>query len=197
MKIRRILVLLPLAFGVFMLGYSGRWFFLYLHRWEWNRALVSGLMFLAAEVGLFGAIALEMLSRLRKEVRAATAVATSASRQVRPDVLARIRESAPPPRNQFAWLQQQSGRTNVFIPILLGAGVIASGLAWVVERIARMTTGKRLEQDLAIRLGAFTLPEQLVDERTDRFSMFEPMPRNGFGAGLGAGLGATARETRP
>jgi hypothetical protein len=175
MKTRRILVLLPLLFGLFMLGYSGRWFFLYLHRWEWNRALVSGLMFLAAEVGIFGAVALEMLSRLRKEVRAATAAAT---RTARPDVLTRIREAAPPPRNQFAWLQQQSGRTNVFIPILLGAGVIASGLAWVVERIARMTTGKRLERDLAVRLGSFNLPENLVDERTDRVSLFEPMARS-------------------
>ena len=175
MKTRRILILLPLLFGLFMLGYSGRWFFLYLHRWEWNRALVSGLMFLAAEVGLFGAIALEMLSRLRKEVRSATAAATAAasSRQVRPDVLARIRESAPAPRNHFAWLS--SGRNNVFIPIILGAGVIASGLAWVVERIARMTTGKRLERDLAVRLGTFSLPDTLVDERTDRFSVFEPL----------------------
>jgi hypothetical protein len=178
MKTRRILVLLPLGFALFMLGYSGRWFFLYLHRWEWNRALVSGLMFLAAEVGLFGAIALEMLSRLRKEVRAATAAAAgapSASRGARPDVLARIRETAPPARHHFAWLE--SGRSNVFVPILLGAGVIASGLAWIVERIARMTTGRRLEHDLAVRLGAFTLPERLVDDRTDRFSVFEPMAR--------------------
>ena len=29
---------------------------------------------------------------------------------------------------------------NVFIPVLLGAGVIASGLAWLVERIARLTS---------------------------------------------------------
>ena len=191
MKTRRILVLLPLLFGLFMLGYSGRWFFLYLHRWEWNRALVSGLMFLAAEVGLFGAIALEMLSRLRKEVRAVGAAAASggvhggrgahATRSgvgYRPEVLARIRESAPPPRRHFAWLEQQSGRTSVFIPILLGAGVIASGLAWVVERLARLTTGKRLERDLAVRLGTFSLPDRLVDERTERVGLFEPMPRS-------------------
>jgi hypothetical protein len=176
MRSRRILVLLPLLFGLFMLGYSGRWFFLYLHRWEWNRALVSGLMFLAAEVGLFGAIALEMISRLRKEVRTATAAATAAAaggRQARPDVLARIREATPPPRDHFAWLS--SGRNNVFVPIILGAGVIASGLAWVVERIARVTTGRRLEHDLAVRLGTFSLPDTLVDERTDRHSLFEPL----------------------
>jgi hypothetical protein len=187
MKTRRILVLLPLGFALFMLGYSGRWFFLYLHRWEWNRALVSGLMFLAAEVGLFGALALEMLGRLRREVRAATAAAASGGSAVggrgrgpayRPEVLARIRESAPAPRDHFAWLSKQSNRTNVFIPILLGAGVIASGLAWVVERIARLTTGKRMERDLAVRLGTFSLPDRLVDEQVERFRVFEPLARS-------------------
>jgi hypothetical protein len=44
-----------------------------------------------------------------------------------------------PPRDQFAWLRASQSRTSVFIPVLLGAGVILSGLAWMVERIARAT----------------------------------------------------------
>jgi hypothetical protein len=44
-----------------------------------------------------------------------------------------------PPRDQFTWLRDTQSRTSVFIPVLLGAGVILSGLAWLVERIARAT----------------------------------------------------------
>jgi hypothetical protein len=44
-----------------------------------------------------------------------------------------------PPRDHFAWLQESSSRTSVFIPVLLGAGVLLSGLAWLVERLARAT----------------------------------------------------------
>ena len=36
-------------------------------------------------------------------------------------------------------LRESQSRTSVFIPVLLGAGVILSGLAWMVERIARAT----------------------------------------------------------
>jgi hypothetical protein len=43
------------------------------------------------------------------------------------------------PRDHFAWLRDAQTRTSVFIPVLLGAGVILSGIAWVVERIARST----------------------------------------------------------
>ena len=45
---------------------AGWYVFVYLYRWEWNRALVSGIIFLAAEVALLGALVLE-----RREARAA------------------------------------------------------------------------------------------------------------------------------
>jgi hypothetical protein len=70
--------------------------------------------------------------------------------------LHRLRESAPPPRPVFAWLAPD--RTGVFLPILLGAGVLASALAWVVEGLARATARPVLEERLASRLGALALP---------------------------------------
>jgi hypothetical protein len=46
----------------------------------------------------------------------------------------------------------------VFLPILLGAGVLASAAAWAVESLARATAGPALERRLAYRLAAFDLP---------------------------------------
>ena len=52
----------------------------------------------------------------------------------------------------FAWLRDPN-QMNVFVPVLLGAGVLASGLAWIVERIARLTSRSgnttSLSRDLA------------------------------------------------
>jgi hypothetical protein len=72
------------------------------------------------------------------------------------DILQRVRETAPPRRPVFAWLAPD--RTGVFLPILLGAGVLASALAWVVEGLARMTARPVLEERLATRLGVLALP---------------------------------------
>jgi hypothetical protein len=41
------------------------------------------------------------------------------------------------PRDHFAWLRAAPSRTSVFIPVLLGAGVLLSAAAWLVERVAR------------------------------------------------------------
>ena len=49
---------------------SGYYFFVYLTRWEWNRALTSGVILLAAEIGLVGALVLERIGRLRSEPHA-------------------------------------------------------------------------------------------------------------------------------
>ena len=48
---------------------------------------------------------------------------------------------------------------NVFIPVLLGAGVLASGLAWLVERIARLTSRSGTTTSLSKDLAALAPPE--------------------------------------
>ncbi len=71
----------------------------------------------------------------------------------RPDerVVSVLRSHRPEPLRPFAWLQGSS-TTNVFVPVLLGAGVVLSGLAWIVDRIARVTAVPTMERGLASRL---------------------------------------------
>jgi len=73
------------------------------------------------------------------------------------DVLARIRESAPARRRHFAWLTD-TDKASVFVPVLMGAGVVISALAWAVEKVARTTGRPVLERHLAARLAPISLP---------------------------------------
>ena len=72
-------------------------------------------------------------------------------------VLERVRASAPQ-RSHFAWLDPRSGRTNVFITMFVGGGILISGLAWGLDRLARRTGGRHLERDLAARLSPISFP---------------------------------------
>ena len=135
---------------VVVMAAAGWYVFVYLHRWEWNRAIVSGVIFLAAEVALLGALLLDRMTRLHRRM---DALDTRADEQV----VTILREHRPEPLHPFAWLQR--GQMNVFVPVLLGAGVVLSGLAWLVDRIARMTAVPTMERGLARRLGGLQLPE--------------------------------------
>lgn len=130
---------------------SGAYVFVYLYRWEWNRALVSGVIFLATEVGLVGWLLVDRLRRLEQRLDRSDREAE----QRRVDVL---RATAPPPRAGFSWLTKQD-QLGVFIPVLLGAGALMSALAWVVERLARSTAGRAAERGLAARLHVLELPQ--------------------------------------
>jgi hypothetical protein len=155
-------------------GASAYYFFLYLTRWEWNRALVSGVIFVAAEVAFVGALLLDRVNRLRDEVRALG----EPPREPRPEILERIHEAAPEARDPFAWLSPRSGQTGVFIPVLLGAGVVVSGVAWVVERLARALTGPQFERTLALDLEVIALPsEPLYEQAPPGARAFHPSRR--------------------
>ena len=66
-------------------------------------------------------------------------------------------------------------RVNVFVPVLLGAGVIVSGIAWVVERIGRATAGKSMERGLALKLESLAPPAAgLIAPDADPLSLFSP-----------------------
>ncbi len=66
----------------------------------------------------------------------------------------------------------------MFIPVLLGAGAVLSGLAWVVERVARATAGRNAETGLARDLGALDLPHGgLLDGGLDPLALLRgPQP---------------------
>lgn len=134
---------------VLVLAASGSYLLVYLYRWEWNRALVAGVIFVAAEIAI---VATALLRRLRAlEQRFDDIMRTT------PSTLTRIQETAPPASSpHFDWLDPT--QMNVFVPVLLGAGVILSLVAHGVERLAAATTTPHRERDLASRLGAIAVP---------------------------------------
>src|SRR5687768_6636964 len=101
--------------GVFTLLGSGGYVFVYLYRWEWNRAQISAAIFIAAEVGLVGWYLADRLRSLGQRVDL-----LASNRQVRRNEI--LRSTAPAPKVTFDWLKNAGTRTNVFIPVLLGAG---------------------------------------------------------------------------
>lgn len=147
-----------------MLFFTALYFFVYLWRWEWNRALIAGVLFVATEVAVGTAVVLRRLRRLEARMQAPD-----------PAVLARIRETAPPARDHFEWLAPKVDRFGVFVPVLIGMGVVASGLAWLVERLARVTASPVLERGLAARLTPLAWPAGglVPDSGDDPLSVLE------------------------
>lgn len=123
----------------------------YLYRWEWHRALVAGVFMLALEIGVGIAIVFEKLRAIESRMDASERAALEASRRA-------VAETRPEPSEQFEWLKDAANRMSVFVPILLGAGVVLSALAWGVERLARLTARPTLERQLVLRLQPLTLP---------------------------------------
>jgi hypothetical protein len=138
------------------LAATGIYLFVYLVRWEWHRALVAGVLFVAAELALASAAILDRLRSIQTAVEAGAA----ATPEAHPDAatLAHLRDAAPEPRTSFDWLSRPGSEMSVFVPILLGAGVVLSGVAWVVERVARATATPGLERGLALRLAPLGMP---------------------------------------
>jgi hypothetical protein len=132
------------------LAASGVYTFVYLYRWEWNRALMSAAIFVAAEVAVMGSVLAGRLKAVTKRLDAQEATA-------RAQRLDRIRSTAPPARTNFAWLSRPE-QMNVFVPVLMGAGVLMSGIAWLVERLARATATPVAERGLAAQLDGLALP---------------------------------------
>jgi hypothetical protein len=151
--VKRLAVLLTAAMGAVCAAYT----VIYLVRWEWNRAIIAGLFFVAVEVVLASALILDRLRRLEARL-ADPAPARARATEPDPAALEAIRVAAPPLPDRFAWIREQHGTTQVFLPVLLGAGVLASALAWVVEHLARATATPLLEQRLAARLGVLRAP---------------------------------------
>ena len=131
-----------------VLAASGTYMFVYLYRWEWNRTLIAGIFFVAAEIGLIGAAILDRLKKMEGRIE---------TRVAEPPALAHIQETAPEPKAGFKWLTHSDG-TNVFVPVLMGAGFVVSGIAWLVERFAHATARPALERGLAWRLAPVSLP---------------------------------------
>ncbi|HEX6568839.1 MAG TPA: hypothetical protein VF015_06730 [Acidimicrobiales bacterium] len=140
--------------GGVTLAASGTYTFVYLYRWEWNRALMSAAIFIAAEVAVMGSLLAQRIKVISERLDAQQAPERPAARTVR---LEHIRSTAPPARVGFAWLSRPE-QMNVFVPVLMGAGVLLSGIAWIVERVARATLTPVAERGLAAELDGLALP---------------------------------------
>ncbi len=145
---------------------SGSYIFVYLYRWEWHRALIVAVLFIGAEVATAAALVYRRVGALQRRLEERWE--GDGEPRTTPDaaVVDILRASAPR-RNHFAWLDPRDGRAGVFIPVLLGSGVIVSALAWLVERIAggaaEPTATRRLGRELssiAFPAGGFVAEEQ-------------------------------------
>lgn len=127
-----------------------------LNRWEWNRALFFGLIVLIAEVGLGTALVLRRLARLEQPSVSDPAIAEI------------LRDARPASSNRFSWLEGSSRELNVFITFIVGGGVVLSGVAWVVDRLAATTSTPVGEQRLARQLEPISHPRGglVVDDVT-------------------------------
>lgn len=111
------------------------------------------------EVMLLGIVLLARLTRIEERVRESDARQRELTAR-QEDVLGRLRQgSAERDGARFRWLEDTADRTYVFVPVLMVTGVLLSGLAWVVQRIAA-ATGRPAERRLAGRLAVLAAPEQ-------------------------------------
>jgi len=126
-----------------------------LNRWEWNRALFFGLIVLITEVAIATALILRRIARLERHNADETARVI-------------LRETRPASPNRFAWLEKSTGQFSVFITFFVGGGVILSGIAWMVDRIASATSTPARERQLARQLGSISYPNEglVVDDVT-------------------------------
>ncbi|MDX2931027.1 hypothetical protein [Streptomyces ipomoeae] len=135
---------------------AGVYFVIYLYRWQWQRAILCGVLLLIVGVLLLGIVLLGRLSRIEERIR------ENDRRQQ--DVLARLGQTQARERgDRFRWLEDPTSRTYVFVPVLMVAGVALSGIAWLVQRIASATARPTAERRLAGRLAVLTAPESAPD----------------------------------
>src|SRR5687767_4549431 len=99
---------------------SGAYLFIYLYRWEWNRAVIAGIFLIAAGMALVAGLLFEKMRRIEEKIDAM-------GRTNYEETLQAIRDTAPEPKERFKWLSG-GDQLSVFVPVLMGAGVVFSGI---------------------------------------------------------------------
>lgn len=144
---------LPAIILVLTLVASGAYIVIYLNRWEWNRALFVTMIFVIAEIALIGWIFVQRLRTLEERVNEHRL----ADEEIAREILLELRESRPD-HDRFAWLRDSTTQHNVFITMVVGAGVAVSALAWILDRIAETTVTPARERRLAAELSSIAFP---------------------------------------
>jgi hypothetical protein len=132
----------------------------YLYRWEWHRAIIAACFLIASEIPLATMLVIRRLRALEAKIDAL------ASPRERVEEI--LHDNPNPTRRHFAWLERSSGQMGVFIPMLLGMGTILSGLAWVIDHLARRVGHTHGDRRLAARLAVFALPDGGFVPRRDQ-----------------------------
>ncbi|AZQ34019.1 hypothetical protein EJ357_11485 [Streptomyces cyaneochromogenes] len=172
------------VFGALAAAGAGTYLIVYLYRWQWQRAMICGVLLLVVEVMLFGLVTLGRLNRIEERLRDTDRRQRELDAR-QEDVLARLREpAAASEEKRFRWLDDPADRTYVFVPVLMVAGVVLSGLAWVVQKVAA-ATARPAERRLAGRLAVLAAPDPGAPGDLDDL----PPP------GSGSSRGRTARVT--
>ena len=140
---------------------AGAYTFYYLYYWQWVRAQIAGILFVATLVIGASWLILGRLKRIERDIAGRLdAVEGAMGDSARADLpLATTVRGGPTPEADFPWLAPEFSpprhlelvplalfgltasttappRTAVFIPVLLGAGLIVSLVAGVAERTA-------------------------------------------------------------
>ncbi|HSM65481.1 MAG TPA: hypothetical protein VK860_04180 [Ilumatobacteraceae bacterium] len=142
---------------------AGAYTVISLVRWEWNRALFFGLVFVAAEIGVATAVVIRRINQLEER--------THDPRDRSGEILTAVRRARLDHR-RFAWTEDigrdAMTRTNVFITMVVGGGILLSGLAWVVDKVANATADSGREAKLAKDLALIDYPDGgiVVDDVT-------------------------------
>lgn len=194
MSARHLIRLAALVLTALLLVTAGLYVLVYLYRWEWNRAIVSGMFFLAALVTFSTVLILRRLRALeerladieRTRLRARTVVSE---------------ENDERATRHFEWLRRPPEGLQVFIPVLLGAGVLLSFVAFAVERIAGTIAGPTVDRRTArllapdLPLGVDAAESARPRGSPTRESVWRPRIRLGavvVGAAIFIGLGVDA-----
>jgi hypothetical protein len=184
MTLTRLLTLIERLVTLVILVASGVYLLVYVYRWEWNRALLSGVFFLAAEFALGTALILRRMRALADQL----AERDSAS----PLVLSQLHRANADRSHPFRWLER-TDRMSVFVPVLIGAGAIVSAIAYLVEHLAEATAGHTVDRLLARRLG--TLAPHRRQLAPDRYAGSMAISRRTFARLVVAGIGVAVVAT--
>jgi hypothetical protein len=138
---------LSLAALLFTLVLTASWAALSLYRWEWTRALWMTMLFVVAEVALVGVLVMRRLRDLEEQIE-----------DTREITALRRRADALPATDRFEWLKEATNRTNVFVTVLLGGGVLVSGVLWVIDKLAGRSVASSQERRLAGQLRSIAFP---------------------------------------
>ncbi|MFD9905047.1 hypothetical protein [Streptomyces sp. NPDC059063] len=145
----------------------------YLTRWEWQRALICGVLLLVVEGLLVCTVLLSRLGRLERRI------ADSSLRTE--EVWRRLQESRADDGVRFRWLEPHGSggtqHTYVFVPVLMAAGALLSGIAWVVQKISAATARPGAERRLAGRLARLAAPSDELRGRAPELEDQEAVPR--------------------